>query len=284
MMRAGADGPARDGGSMKGTRSRLRTVILVVLCLMLAPAACPRGAWAQGDGEAPELALGRKVYEARCMVCHGRKGDGKGYVGVIRRMEKSGRLMEIRPRDFTLGVFRFRTTPTGCLPTEEDLLRIVRNGIPKSFMPARSDLSDRERAAVLAYIRTFSERWEEEEPCDPISVHKPDWVGSPVSVKKGRQIYKKMKCWECHGEQGRGDGPKADKLKDDWGQPILPFDFTTGALKRGASPEDVYITFTTGLDGTGMPSYEDSLSEEERWHLVSYTLTLMRRNGSEEAQ
>jgi mono/diheme cytochrome c family protein len=84
-----------------------------------------------------------------------------------------------------------------------------------------------------------------------------------------------MKCWECHGNEGKGDGSKADELKDDWGDKILPFDFTTGALKRGSSPENVYITFSTGLDGTGMPSYADSLKEDDRWHLVSYTLKLM---------
>ena len=89
------------------------------------------------------------------------------------------------------------------------------------------------------------------------------------------KIYKDMKCWECHGNEGKGDGTKANDLKDDWGDKILPFNFTTGTLKRGSSPENVYLTFTTGLDGTGMPSYEDSLNEEDRWHLVSYTLKLM---------
>ena len=82
-------------------------------------------------------------------------------------------------------------------------------------------------------------------------------------------------CWECHGYEGMGDGPKSGELKDDWGDKILAFDFTTGTLKRGSSPENVYLTFATGLDGTGMPSYEDSLPEEDRWHLVSYTLKLM---------
>jgi hypothetical protein len=76
-----------------------------------------------------------------------------------------------------------------------------------------------------------------------------------------------------------GDGPKANDIKDDWGVPILPYDFTTGKLKRGSSPENIYITFTTGLDGTGMPSYEDSLKMEDRWHLVSYTLELMKLKG-----
>jgi mono/diheme cytochrome c family protein len=108
-----------------------------------------------------------------------------------------------------------------------------------------------------------------------IAVKKPGWVGSADSVMKGEKVYKDMKCWECHGNEGKGDGSKADELKDDWGDKILPFDFTTGALKRGSSPENVYITFSTGLDGTGMPSYADSLKEDDRWHLVSYTLKLM---------
>jgi cytochrome c oxidase cbb3-type subunit 2 len=108
-------------------------------------------------------------------------------------------------------------------------------------------------------------------------VKRPSWVGSPASVEKGKQVYKDMKCWECHGEEGKGDGPKSDKLKDDLGRPIVPFDFTTGKLKRGTSPGNIYITYTTGLDGSGMPSYEDSLkNEEDRWHLVSYTLKLMK--------
>ncbi len=226
------------------------------------------------------LKLGKKVYEQRCLICHGKEGDGKGLVGVLRRTELSGRTIETLPRDFTVGVFRFRSTPTGCLPTDDDLLKIIDHGIKRSFMPShKKELTLEEKKAVISYIKTFSERWEEEEPCDPIPVKKPPWVGSPSSVEKGKRVYKDMKCWECHGYEGRGDGPKAEKLKDDWGKRIWPFDFTTGELKRGTSPENIYITFTTGLDGTGMPSYEDSLSEEDRWHLVSYTLKLMGMVG-----
>lgn len=100
-------------------------------------------------------------------------------------------------------------------------------------------------------------------------------MGSPESVAKGEQVWKNMKCWECHGEQGKGDGTKSETIKDDMKRPILPFDFTIGALKRGSAPEDIYLAYTTGLDGTGMPSYEDSLNEEDRWNLVSYTQKLM---------
>lgn len=219
---------------------------------------------------------GKKVYEERCLVCHGDKGNGKGPVGIIRRSEKGGRVLMVRPRDFTTGVFRFRSTPTGCMPTDNDLLRLVDTGITRSFMPAHKDkLTLEEKKAVIAYIKTFAKRWKEEAPCESIPIKKPNYVGSRSSVEKGQLVYKKMKCWECHGDDGKGGGTKADKIKDDWGNPIPPFNFTAGALKRGGTPEDVYITFTAGLDGTGMPSYEDSLNEEERWNLVSYTLKLM---------
>ena len=226
---------------------------------------------------------GKKVYQERCLVCHGVKGDGGGPAGIIRRAEKNGRVIEIYSRDFTVGVFKFRTTSTGCMPTDNDILRTISDGIERSFMPAHKDtLSSEEREAVKEYIKTFSEWWEEEEPCEAIAAKKPEWVGSPASTEKGKKIYKQMKCGECHGREGKGDGPGADGLKDDWGHKLLPFNFTTGELLRGSSPENVYITFTTGLDGTGMPSYEDSLGEEDRWHLVSYTLKLLRLKGRSE--
>lgn len=220
--------------------------------------------------------LGKSIYEEHCQICHGAKGDGKGLVGIMKKSEKSGRMINVEPRDFTSGVFRFRSTATGCLPSDEDLIRLVDLGITRSFMPPhKDDLKPEEKKAVIEHIKTFSTRWKEDEPCKSIPVKKPKWVGNQSSAEKGKKIYKEMKCWECHGDDGKGKGPKSDQIKDDWGKPIVPFNFTAGALKRGAAAEDVYITFSAGLDGTGMPSYEDSLKEDERWHLVSYTLKLM---------
>ena len=224
---------------------------------------------------------GKKVYEVRCLLCHGEKGDGKGLAGIIRRVEKNGQLQVIYPWDFTQGVFRFRTTPSGCLPDDKDLLGIITNGIPISLMPSYMHIPLEERNAIITYLKTFSDRWEEEEDedefCKPIAINIPEWIGSPDSVQKGEVIYKKMKCWECHGDLGAGDGPKAKDLKDDWGRTMLPFNFTSGELKKGSSPENVYVTFSTGLDGTAMPSYSDTLKEDDRWHLVSYTLKLMKK-------
>ncbi len=249
--------------------------VLLIVCLFLFPLTSVVLAQENDDEYAALVESGKKVYEVRCLLCHGSKGDGNGPVGIIRRAERNGRVLEIVPRDLTMAVFRFRTTPTGCLADDQDILNIINNGVPRSFMPAHEKIPIQEREAVKEYIKTFSYRWEEEDPCEPIAVVKPEWVGSSKSVDKGKIIFKEMKCGECHGYEGKGDGPKSNDLKDDWGKQILPFNFSTGDLKRGTTPENVYITFTSGLDGTGMPSYEDSLNEEDRWHLVSFTLKLM---------
>lgn len=251
--------------------SRKNQAILPVLCFLLLT-------WilvSTGQAYGADADMGKQVYMKYCVICHGDKGDGKGLVGIIHRFEKSGLVWNIYPRDFTVGTFKFRTTPTGCLPDDSDLMRMITEGIPRSGMPSHEDVSKKEREAVIEYIKTLSPRWEEEDPCEMLAVKKPGWVGSAESVMKGEKIFKDMKCWECHGNEGKGNGSKSNDLKDDWGDKILPFDFTTGTLKRGSSPENVYLTFSTGLDGTGMPSYADSLKEDDRWHLVSYTLKLM---------
>ena len=93
-------------------------------------------------------------------------------------------------------------------------------------------------------------------------------------MAKGQEWYREAECGKCHGESGEGDGADTDKLKDDWGQPIKPADFTTGRFKSGPGPSDLYRSIATGIGGTPMPSFSDSLSEEETWHLVSFIFSL----------
>ena len=63
----------------------------------------------------PEVLLrGQQVYAASCAVCHGPSGDGNGM---------AAHMFRVRPRSFREGIFKFRSTPFGSLPTDDDLLR-----------------------------------------------------------------------------------------------------------------------------------------------------------------
>jgi len=263
---------------------RLQLLLRFVLPLLVLFGLTATPSATQGESAAT-LKKGKEVYDTYCIICHGDKGDGKGLMGIIHRAQQKGFVVSIYPRDFTAGVFKFRSTPSGELPTDADLVRTVRNGIPRSGMPSHKDLNDGQINAVVQYIKTFSIRWKEEEPGIPIEIGAaPSHVGSKKSIEHGKTVFKEMKCWECHGETGLGDGPAAAELKDDWGDRILPFDFTSGALKGGNTREDLLRTFVTGLDGTPMPSYYDAIKPDQQWDLVSYCLDLMRGGNAETAK
>ena len=242
------------------------------------------GAFSLSSTSAQDLESGKAIYNSRCVICHGEQGDGLGLIGIVHRAQQSGMVVTIYPRDFTAGVFKFRSTPTGTLPTDDDLYRTITEGISRSGMPSHTDLSETDRLDVIAYIKTFSPRWEQDEPGEPFTIDAaPSYVGSADSTEQGVTVYQTMRCATCHGETGLGDGPSSAELEDSWGDRILPFDFTSGPLKGGSTPEMIYRTFMTGLDGTPMPSYEPAMPiEEERWHLVSYILRLM--TGETDAQ
>jgi cytochrome c oxidase cbb3-type subunit 2 len=210
------------------------------------------------------LTLGREVYQSRCVGCHGVKGDGNGVAATF---------LSPRPRDFTAGVFKFRTTPTGSLPTDGDLFRTVTRGVRWTAMPTWHELPDKERLAVVAFIKNFSTRFKDEMPEPPLAIGDPP-KATPELIARGKELYVKAKCFQCHGDGGKGDGPSADELKDLAGFPIPPADFTRGQFKGGSSVRDVYRTMALGLDGTPMPSFADSMNEQERWAISYYVLSL----------
>jgi mono/diheme cytochrome c family protein len=160
-------------------------------------------------------------------------------------------------------------------------------------MPEWSLLSDHERWALVAYVKTFYPEWPQRGAGESIALPKaPPTLAAPESIARGRELYQMLECSACHGQSGRGDGPSAGKMDPDaWGNPQRPFDFTKGRLKSGATPEDVYRTFMTGLNGTAMPSYYDIFAEPDgeairagdAWNLVAYILSLRAAPGGKEA-
>lgn len=210
---------------------------------------------------------GKKVYERRCIGCHGEKGDGKG-AGPSTVLFTAA-----QPRDFTSGQFKFRTTPSGSLPTDSDLYRTITMGIRGAAMPPWFNLSESDRWDVIHYIKTFYPGFKDAPPDQPIYIPKPP-KPTVAMVKRGKEVFEDMGCWNCHGHEGKGNGPAAAGLTDDAGNKILPANFMRGIFKSGPRPEDVYRTFMTGINGTPMPSYSDSItSQDDAWGLAYYVLS-----------
>jgi cytochrome c oxidase cbb3-type subunit 2 len=211
------------------------------------------------------LLRGRLVYEASCAVCHGVTGDGRG---------PAAHMFRVPPRDFRQGLFKFRSTPSGALPTDEDLFRTVTEGLRWTAMVGRPDLPEGDRWAVVAHVRTLSPRFSRESVPSPISVPTAP-ARSPDLLEQGRRLYREADCAACHGDQGRGDGPSAAAMTDDWGWATRPGDLTWRPLKRGSSAEGIYLSIATGLAGTPMPAYGDALDSREIWALVDYLGSLV---------
>ncbi len=232
------------------------------------------------------IAYGGWLYRGMCVRCHGPEGDGNGADWQLTKYNPEFWLPR-RPRDFVAAVFKVRSSPSGSLPTDRDLFVAISRGlVPDEDMPAFAFLPERDRWALVAYIKHFSERWEEEkEDQEPvISIAEPPLPDEQMLIA-GREVYQLMKCAKCHGAHGLGDGPSAEQLEDDNGLPITPRDFThAGKFVGGSDPEGIYQTFSTGFDGTPMPSFADFLEEEERWQLVWYVMSLRKGWNLETAQ
>jgi cytochrome c oxidase cbb3-type subunit 2 len=216
---------------------------------------------------------GADLYYRYCWGCHGARGNGDG---------ENAPYVTPTPRNFVAATFKCRSTPTGTLPLDSDLYNSLTRGFITTNMPSWAALTAQQRADLVAFIKTFSARWVSEKPGDSIQVP-PEPKLALESIKHGAQLFQKLECWKCHGQEGRGDGPSSATLTDSTDQPIKPYNFFTGyRFKCGTSNSDLYKIFMTGVDGTPMPSFADVVKPDDAWDLVHYLRTLQISHKSPE--
>src|SRR5438105_14388360 len=135
------------------------------------------------------------------MGCTGDKGDGKW---------PAAELVMPGPRDFTSGIYKIRTTANK-VPTDQDLFRIITDGMPGTSMPPWAVLPDKDRWNLVAYIKTFAPDAFKEAP-KKLDLPK-DVSSSEASLKRGKEMFEAIECHKCHGTEGRADGPSRPELK-----------------------------------------------------------------------
>ena len=222
------------------------------------------GAPALVAAQAGDANAAKALYELKCVGCHGQKGDGKG---------PAAELLSPPPRDFTSGIYKIRTT-AGKAPSDQDLFRVITDGMPGTSMPSWAVLPEKERWNLVAYVKAFAAD-KFKEPTKKADLPK-EVASSTESIKRGKEMFEAIECNKCHGTEGRADGPSRPELKDEWGHPIAPANLTKRwNFRGGASRTDIATRLTVGVLGTPMPTFIDSVEKpEDIWHLTNYIMSL----------
>ena len=219
--------------------------------------------WPPGADVDPGAPLGARIFAQHCAVCHGPDGRGNG---------PAAPSMFPRPRDFSIGKFKYKSTAAGEPPTDEDLLRTIRDGLPASAMPYFAGLlSTEELNAVVEQVKSFSGAFSA--PGRPIEI--PAAIpSSPESVDRGKTLFADQGCAGCHGDAGRG----GQRFDDESGHAVFARDLTAPWTFRGGSrPQDIWLRLTTGIMPGPMPAYASVLPADARWDLVNFVASIARR-------
>ncbi|MEO5742865.1 MAG: c-type cytochrome [Vicinamibacterales bacterium] len=221
-------------------------------------------------------ARGKELYDFNCAHCHGENGDGAGY---------GAPFLVPSPRDFVAAQYKFRSTASGQLPTDEDIFRTISRGATGTGMPPwQYLLEDGDRWALVDYVKTFSPRLRTDPVRTAMTIVQPP--SKHRDTENGREVYVKMQCAKCHGDDGRGVGPSATSLLDAKGKYINTRDFTFATSYRtGFSEREIVRTMETGMNGTPMPSYTGIISPKDQHDMVAYLMTMAsHRSGNQRRQ
>jgi mono/diheme cytochrome c family protein len=243
---------------------------------------------------------GGRLYVLNCANCHGERGEGRGTT-----------LLTTPARHFGFDRFKLVTTQKNsrgfAIPSDADLFRVIRRGIPGSAMPEFPRLSDEEVAAIIGHVRVLirngtyerlyqKAKKEAEDEGGEVNVgevrRKVDAfveVGSPLdipkafaqtsaeSVARGRQVFVREACVKCHGPEGRGNGEQTQdpKFQNDDGTPARPRDLTLGLYKGGGEKEHLYARIMLSIPGTPMPEASGTLRGRDVEDLLNYIQSLV---------
>jgi len=230
---------------------------LALVCALCLTAVCLAGpALAAPDGAA--------LFATECAGCHGEKGDGKG--------DADPALLP-PPRDLTRGKFKLGWG-SAVAPTRELVEAILERGIAGTAMPSYRFLTAAERQALAAYVLELGK-------LDPAAKAEPPRVPEPppqsgAVVERGAKAYLELGCQACHGTSGRGDGPAAAHLKDEWGSVDPPRDLVREPYRAGERPQDIFLRLKIGMPGTPMPGYADTADDATLWALTRYLQSIRK--------
>jgi cytochrome c len=247
---------------------------------------------------------GHTTYKQYCIGCHGETGDGMG---------DAAPFLNPLPRNFVQAKFKFSSTRSGQLPTDDDLAGTIRNGLKGSAMPSFEFFDARRIDGLIAYIKTFSPEWERRAPAPQIPRVDDPWrrlTDHSEAVARGRVVYHGYtRCWSCHPSYESNEEINRDiefyggapmigfrpDIRLSEGKPntdgdiVYPPDFHRDFIRAGASIDELYRSISAGITGTAMPTWIDSMdlagaaegdpprsSPRDLWALAYYVQHLIK--------
>ena len=217
----------------------------------------------------PSVERGKLVYTEKCVFCHAEDGSGKGV---------SAFYSSPRPRNFIKGQYKFRTTPFGKIPTDDDIYQMLVRGMPGTTMPSWKHFPEVDLKSLVLYLKTLSTKFAKFEKRG--KTHQVIKGESPPSfdqesLERGKKFFNTT-CSGCHGLKGRSDGESTKRNVDIESDAIRPRNLTKPwTFRRGSSPKDLFLTIRTGLSTTAMPRHSERIyKDRDIWDIVYYIRTL----------
>ena len=247
--------------------------------------------------------MNKELYQHRCAACHGEEGLGDG---------PAADYLYPRPRDFSTGVFKYKSSPGTVPPLDDDIFNTIKFGLNSTGMPGWATLlNDDQIRSLIPVLKSFdiSATWAPEEAEDEDFDEdgrylKDDFIEiteiellegqipySEESVTAGSRVFEKA-CAQCHGDEGRGNITSGKRLADDWEFRIWPRNLSkpwtwrvtnvdgNDAAARDQTIHNIYRRLSIGISGTPMPAHRteegssEALSLENRWHVANYVFSL----------